>query len=283
MSLIAPALLAGLYNRPLLLDERSDIVTAALADPAFALLGARDEVAAFVSAIEGRSSESKGYDLVSGVALIRVNGVLVQELGCLRPFWGITGYDGIRENFLTALDDPEAKAIAFLICSPGGDVAGLFDLADEIYAARGVKPIWAILDEYAYSAGYGIACATDRIIVPRTGGTGSIGVIAMHVELSRMLDKEGVGVTVLRRGAHKAEVNSVEKLSDGAYERWMADINEVGEIFEEAVARNRGISASDIVAMQGETFMGAEGVRLGLADAVMAPAAAFQALVGAIA
>ena len=86
----------------------------------------------------------------------------------LRPTSGMTGYNAIGANVFAALDDPGVKAIALAIDSPGGDTAGLFDLTDSIYAARGRKPIWAILDESACSAAYAIAAATDRITVPRT-------------------------------------------------------------------------------------------------------------------
>ncbi|TOL42864.1 serine peptidase, partial [Vibrio parahaemolyticus] len=66
------------------------------------------------------------------------------------------------------------------IDSPGGEVAGCFDLVDLIYELRGKKPIYAILSENAYSAAYAIASAADKIYVPRTGGVGSVGVIVIH-------------------------------------------------------------------------------------------------------
>jgi ClpP class serine protease len=75
---------------------------------------------------------------------------------------------------------------------PGGEVSGCFDLVDAIYAIRGKKPIWGILNEYAYSAGYAIASACDYVTVPRTGGVGSIGVITMHVDMSKAIDSAGL-------------------------------------------------------------------------------------------
>ena len=88
--------------------------------------------------------------------MIQVEGTLVQKLGTLRPYSGMTGYDGIRQNFLEALSDPAVEAIVLDIDSPGGEVAGCFDLVDTIYAARGEKPIWSVLSESAYSAGYAL-------------------------------------------------------------------------------------------------------------------------------
>ena len=118
--------------------------------------------------VEGGNPRA-GYDVAEGIAVIPVSGTLVHKLGSLRPYSGMTGYDGIRQNLLMAVADPDVKGILFDIDSPGGEVAGCFDLVDTIYKARGTKPIWAIVDEMSYSAGYAIASAAERVITPRTG------------------------------------------------------------------------------------------------------------------
>lgn len=225
-----------------------------------------------------RVEPQRGYDVHHGVAVIGVRGTLVQRSGFARPFSGMTGYDGLRTNFLEALDDPKVEAIAFDIDSPGGEVAGCFDLVDTIYAARGEKPVWAILGENAFSAAYALASAADRITVPRTGGTGSVGVIYMHVSFEEALAKAGVEVTLITKGDLKGEGADVKRLAPGAYKRMKADIDAVGDIFDETVARNRGLKRSQVFDTQAGTFLGRKGVSIGFADAVMAPHDAFRAL-----
>jgi signal peptide peptidase SppA len=190
----------------------------------------------------------------------------------------MTGYDGIRHAFLSALADPDIKAICLDVESPGGEVAGCFDLVDEIYQARGIKPVHAILTECAYSAAYAIASAADRIVVPRTGGVGSIGVIVMHVDWSQQLQKDGLKVTIITYGDRKAETNPYVPLSDTARESLQAEVDAMGKLFVDTVARNRGISDDVIRKTQAACFMAPEGVRLGLADAVAAPDVAFNEL-----
>jgi hypothetical protein len=55
---------------------------------------------------------------VLGVAVIPICGTLVQKLGSLRPYSGMTGYDGIRQAFLTAMEDPTFRAFAWILIRP---------------------------------------------------------------------------------------------------------------------------------------------------------------------
>ena len=281
---------ARVFNRPqLILPRKAEIITAAIADR----LGITHITRANGSSAPARMmaedfdepgtspefEDAHGYDTVFGIAQIQVEGTLVQKNYTLRPSSGMTGYDGIRQNFVMAINDPAVRAIMLNIDSPGGEVAGCFDLADMIYAARGRKPIWAVLSESAFSAAYALASACDRITVPRTGGTGSIGVVWMHCDYSQALDDVGIKVTFIQRGSRKVDGAPEIPLSAEARERIQAEIDSIGEIFEATVARNRGLSIASVRGMNANTFLGAEGVALGLANETMAPDAAFRALV----
>lgn len=218
-----------------------------------------------------RRATDFGYDIVAGVAVIAIEGTLVQKLGSLRPFSGMTGYDSIRLALFNALADPEVRAIVFDVDSPGGEVAGCFDLADLIYSRRGEKPMWAILAEHAYSAAYAIASAADVVTIPRTGGAGSVGCIMLHMDFSRALDEAGIKVTLIKHGDRKYEGNEFEPLSKEAFAHAQAQIDATGEIFVETVARNRGIKASAVRATQALTYQGPEALTVSFADAVAAP------------
>ena len=275
-----PHLAQRLFNTPLALHPRkAEVVMAALTDR-FGLTRIQsisdwddDDDSAFT-----RKARDTGYDVVEGVAVIPIQGTLVQKLGTLRPYSGMTGYDGIRACFLRALNDSEVKAICLDIDSPGGEVAGCFDLVDEIYAARGSKPVWAILSESAYSAAYALASAADKIIVPRTGGVGSVGVIVMHVDWSQKIKNDGLQVTIITYGDRKAESNPYEPLSETARKSIQSDIDEMGRLFVSTVSRNRGITEKTVRDTEAACFLGADGVQLGLADRVASPDAAFRDL-----
>jgi len=282
-----------LFNVPLIINPaKAEIVVAALADrlgvasivrldgqvitpKPMAYADDDDEIIVFE---DGGRGERKGYDMAGGIARIEIEGTLVHKLGTLRPSSGMTGYDGIRENFVRAQHDDTVKGIVLEIDSPGGEVSGCFDLADTIFSFKGSKPVWAILNEAAFSGGYALACVADRIIVPRTGGTGSIGVVWMHCDFSQMLGKEGIRVTFIQRGDRKVDGAPEIPLSEEAMVIFQQQIDEIGGIFEALVAKGRGLSTDKIRGMNAATFQGAQSVALGLADAVMAPDAAYRAM-----
>jgi signal peptide peptidase SppA len=290
-----PHLAQRLFNRPVAIHpDKAEVIIAALADrlgvahlfsQAHGLRPAAEVIVAAdtgLGLLEAGGSPRAGYHNIGGVAVIEVEGTLVQKTGCLEPYSGMTGYDGIRANLNLALDDPAVRAIALDIDSPGGEVAGCFDLADFTAQCAREKPIWAILDEMACSAAYALASACTRITIPRTGIAGSIGVIAMHADFSRALDKQGVTVTVIKHGARKADGNPYQPLEGAALGRLQADIDTLGTLFADTVARNRRSTPAAIQAMEAGTCLGAEAVSAGLADAVMAPDVALRALLASL-
>jgi ClpP class serine protease len=101
------------------------------------------------------------------IAVIPVHDTLVHRSSGFDGASGLMSYETIRNRFQEALADPEIETILFDIDSPGGEVAGLFDLVDEVQAARGTKSILAVANEEAYSGAYAIASAADKLFVPR--------------------------------------------------------------------------------------------------------------------
>lgn len=289
-----PLVSQRLFNRPHLIHpEKAQMLMAALAgrlgiarlditDRNGVRTLAADDMVAMIDDLDAEPARYRGYDVHDGVAVIPVEGTLVNKLGTLRPYSGMTGYDGLRVCFLNALADAEVKAVVFDMNSPGGEVSGCFDLVDLIAAAAGTKPVWAILDDMACSACYALASACDRIVLPRTGYAGSIGVCCMHVDYSTYLQNEGVAVTLIHAGAHKVDGNPYETLPASVRKDMQAEIDKVYRIFVDTVAANRAMDAEKVRATEARVFMGQDAVSAGLADAVQAPDEAFADLVASL-
>jgi signal peptide peptidase SppA len=278
-----PHLATKLFNMPLAITPgKIEMIMSALADRfgiAHLLRANGESVSLGAFDLEDvKPASDKGYEVVEGVAIVPIQGTLVQKLGSLQPYSGLCGYDGIRAMVSMALEDDSVQAIVLDVDSPGGEVSGCFDLVDAIYAARGVKPIWSILTESAYSAAYAIASAADKIMVPRTGGTGSVGVICAHVDFSKALSQAGIAVTLITYGDRKGDGNEYSPLEKETLARFQSDVDAMGDLFVETVARNRNISTARVRDTQAGTYLGAAGVRIGFADAVMAPDEAFRSL-----
>lgn len=192
-----------------------------------------------------RRTRLRAMNTGDGVEVIDIAGPLIRS-----------DYDDIGDTIDAALANAGTEAIVLRIDSPGGQVAGAFELADKIRAARDVKPIYAIADGAAHSAAYLIASQATSIHMTRTGSVGSIGVIVAHQEVSQMLEGMGVRVNLITSGARKADGNPFEPLSDEARASLQASVDEYARQFFDAVAAGRGISASDVRAMDAAVFVG---------------------------
>lgn len=212
-------------------------------------------------------SSYRPYTVKAGVLLVPVKGVLLHNFpyafGSLA-----TGYYYIQKAIERGLVDPEVKGIALVCDSPGGMVAGCFELADMIYEARSKKPIESFAHEHAFSAAYAIASCGSRLTVSRTGGVGSIGVLWMHVSYADALKNQGVKITFVFAGKHKVDGNPYEDLSADAKKRAQARIDEFYGVFVRSVARNRKMPEKDVRGTEALTYTATEAVKIGLADKI---------------
>lgn len=197
--------------------------------------------------------------------MIPVHGVLMH--GFPYQFGGLlTGYEYITAALVRGMNDPEVDEIALHIDSPGGMVSGCFDCAEAIYMGRGIKPITAIADEFAYSAAYALASAADEIVVARTGAVGSIGILATHVEMSRAIEERGFKVTLVSAGKYKTDGHSALPLSDSAMASMQERVDALYSMFVAMVARNRGLEEQAVRDTEAAVFMAPQAVEIGLAD-----------------
>ena len=147
-----PHLAQRLFNVPLAIaPEKAQIIVSALGGR-FGVDFVHEYDAKVATSI--RADDNAGYAVEHGIGIIPVTGTLVHKTGNLRPESGMTGYDGIRHNFMSALNDPKVNGICLDIDSPGGEVAGCFDLSEYIFKSRGTKPVMAILSDMAFYSSY---------------------------------------------------------------------------------------------------------------------------------
>ncbi|MCP4322214.1 MAG: S49 family peptidase, partial [Alteromonadales bacterium] len=214
-------------------------------------------------------NESFQYTVIDNVAFIPLQGALVHKGSAMDAMCGIMNYAEIGNMLNTAITDPQVNKIVFDCNSGGGTVAGAFTLAEKVFNSRGDKELIAVVDEAAYSACYLVASACDRIVLSKTSGVGSIGVVSAHHDYSDALKSEGVAVTYVYAGDKKVDANPYEALKDSAKIDMQNRVDKFYNMFVNEVSKNRGISAETIIGTQAGIYIGEDAVKIGLADEVV--------------
>lgn len=253
----------------------------------------RDEIADIEANVRESLAIAYGYDdeepegpakpfvYKDGIAVIPIHGTLLNRFN---GSWGfVTGYNYVRRQMNLALFDDDVELIVFDIDSPGGEAAGNFELCREVMEAREDKPILAVVDSRCMSGGYSIAAACSQIAAIPSASIGSIGVYRMHMDLSKMLENEGVKVTFAKAGEHKVDGNPFEPLSDSVLKEWEASAGKTWDDFIAVVADGRDLSPDEVRATQARIYRSDEALAIGLIDAVKTPSEAVAAFVAELA
>lgn len=163
------------------------------------------------------------------------------------------------------------KAVALVINSPGGSpvqssliAARIRRLADETKT-----PVHAFVEDAAASGGYWLATAADDIHCDACSILGSIGVIAAGFGLNELIARHGVERRVHTAGTSKGQLDPFRPEKPEDVERLHTLLEQIHAAFIAQVrARRGGRLAADTDLFDGSFWLGADAVRLGLADAI---------------
>ena len=203
-----------------------------------------------------------------GIAVIPVHGTLVKRTAGLDAVSGLTSYAEITSLLDAALADPAIDGILLDIDSPGGEASGSFELARQIREASTIKPVWAVANDAAYSAAYALAASAERLVVTETGGVGSIGVIALHIDQSVKDANDGYRFTAITAGTHKNDFSPHQPLTDEAKTELQTEVDRLYGLFVDHVASMRHLAADDVRSTEAGLFFGPNAISAGLADSV---------------
>lgn len=220
-------------------------------------------------------NERKPFPFAEGFAFIPVTGSLINRFS---NSWGyVTGYNYIRSQLALALADDDVKVVVFDVNSGGGMVQGCFELCNDIFASRDIKPSVAVVDANSYSAAYAIASSASSVYMTPSGGVGSIGALCMHMNIGKLLDEYGVEITLIHSGDHKVDGNMFESLPENVRADMQKSVDVARESFVSLVARNRGLDTKVVYDTEAQVYSAEEGLALGLVDAIIPPTEALSA------
>lgn len=216
--------------------------------------------------------DSAPYRTERGVAMIDVFGVLAHRGGGMNPdSSSITSYESIARQLDAAINDPLIESVLLQLDSPGGEVSGAFQLAEQIYKYRSIKPIHALVDDLAASAAYLIGSAATTLTVSPAGQVGSVGVVMRHVDASQAMEKAGLKVTFIHAGSHKVDGNPYQTLPSDVKDQLQAHVDHYYTMFVNAVAKHRNIDPALVRSTEAGMFVAEEALKNGFVDAIQQP------------
>lgn len=190
---------------------------------------------------------------------------------------------GIAPLLERAFRSGRPAAVALVVNSPGGSPvqssligARIRRLADETET-----PVHAFVEDAAASGGYWIASAADDIHCDAASILGSIGVISAGFGLHEAIGKLGIERRVHTAGRSKSQMDPFRPESPEDI-TWLGDLlGQMHEVFIAHVKAARGSRlATDTDLFDGRFWLGAEAVRLGLADGIGHPVPVLKARYG---
>lgn len=229
-----------------------------------------------IGAVEARlgrslNNESKSYDIISGVAIVNIDGVIAKRMNLFSQISGGCSSQIVGGQLQDAVDDSSVHSIILNIDSPGGTVDGTQALMKQVREAGLSKTVVAFADGLMASAAYWIGSAASEIhISDDLAQIGSIGVIASHRDQSKAEEEMGLKTTLIYAGQYKATGNPHEPLSKDDKQTIQDSVDYTYSIFVRDVADNLGVSVETVLEnmADGRVFTGQQAIDAGLVDGV---------------
>lgn len=208
------------------------------------------------------------------VLLIDLQGVINNQKE--HAFTGATTALGmveqVREIISKAEKDEDIKALLIRINSPGGTVTSSDIIFHELltYKKKHGIPVYVHVMDIAASGGYYIALVGDEIIAHPTSLIGSIGVIALKVNLENLMEKIGVNWEIVKSGDKKDFMSPFRSFTDEERKLFQETIDNFHSRFVTIIAENRKeLDLDEVKSLaDGRVFTSKQAMDLNLIDGV---------------
>jgi len=202
------------------------------------------------------------------VAIIYIEGSMVADQSCEDESSSSCSSEVVK-NLRKATSDPDIKAIVLRINSPGGTPVAAEEIISQINRTKAVKPVVVSMGDIATSAAYYVSSTTDSIYANPDTFTGSIGVIWVFKNKTKLYDDEGINYYIAKSGNFKDVGADWRGLSDGEKTYIQNIINESYDRFVSSVARGRNLPIDNIKSIaDGRVYTGTKAKDIGLVDEI---------------
>lgn len=229
-----------------------------------------EHLAAMVERMRGGAFDE--HDLSASLLNVQGDIGFIDIQGSLGNSWFGTSYTAVRNAVIEAANNPDVSQIVLNIDSPGGTVSGMFDTARLIsYVNQTIKPITAHSSGTMTSAAYALGSSAGQVYASDSAKVGSIGVMAVHMDISKRMEDLGVKPTVLFSGEQKALGSEYVPLTDQAREVMQGHMDKLYGLFIDHVAATRNKTPDYVrnTMAEGKIFLGKDAQASGLIDGVL--------------
>ncbi|AFG37282.1 signal peptide peptidase SppA [Spirochaeta africana] len=203
------------------------------------------------------------------VALLVFEGGIIDGRSRREPMLGqLVGDESFIARLRAVREDKKTKAVVLRINSGGGSATASDSIVRELERLAETKPLIVSMGPVAGSGGYWIATAGKRLIAQATTITGSIGVIAMFLQLQQFLERYGITADSVRRGDMADITTTLRPMTEQERAAIDARIERLYQDFLQRSARFRGTTPERIHELgEGHLWIGTDAVEKGLVDA----------------
>lgn len=172
------------------------------------------------------------------------------------------------EKLNIAKENDKIKAVVLRINSPGGSALTSDIIAEKIKELASEKPVYVSMSSVAASGGYYISVNADKIFVDRNTITGSIGVVSILPDFSKLITDNGVNIEKISEGEY-SDLYSSDTFTEKKYNKIYNSNLKVYDDFLNVVSKARKIDKEKLKTIaEGRIWTGEEAVKIGLADEI---------------
>jgi ClpP class serine protease len=203
-----------------------------------------------------------------GIAMIPFAGVLINGAGDWEKWAGALAHADVTADIEEALSDPQVDALMFLVDSPGGTVAGSFELAELVKQASDQKPTQAFVEGLCCSAAFLSLSACSMIYGTRTCEMGAIECYLPFCDVSARYKDAGYEMDIIKpdQSVHAAAGYPGTSLTDEQREYMKSQVTDLLNMYVAHLEEVRSQVPEE--AMDGRTFIGERAIEVGMLDAI---------------
>jgi ClpP class serine protease len=203
---------------------------------------------------------------MGSLGILDIYGPIIPYSSWLEKASGFTSVQTIMRENNALNEDKSIKNKLILFDTPGGDVDGISEVAQQIFESS--KPTYGHITGMAASAGYWLISQTKKITSVDTGRSGSIGVVTSFIDYSKLDEKRGIKRYEIT--SSKAKRKRTDLTTEEGRTELQAILDGIEDIFINNVAIGRNIEPKTVNEKfgNGGMFIAKEALERGMIDGI---------------